>query len=345
MVQWNLALTIGSYLLPFGFSSADYTPFTFNKTTAGVGGTSFSFSSYRTFNSQNLPYPPTVSGLLGGGDSNGSGVGDRFWIISPSGYTTNPTANITFTIANAERVAGNPNLNAQRWNASGYWDPAFPACGTGTCTTGSTSNAVTVNAVNNFSPWAVTDNATPLPIELVDFTVQLKSGLVAVAWKTESELNNDFFTVEKTMDGEAFDDVVKVKGAGTTSQSRTYSILDYGTAPGKWYYRLRQTDFDGKISFSKLVAVDVPDYLSWKVYPNPSNGSEFSIGLSSDDVGKTAYITVQDLNGKEMFQIETKNLTSTHLKIEVPQKLSSGLYIVSLGIEQRVVRLKLIVRE
>ena len=116
-------------------------------------------------------------------------------------------------------------------------------------------------------------------------------------------------------------------------------------APGKWYYRLKQTDFDGMVSYSKLLAVDVPDYLSWKVYPNPANGFEFSIGLSQGDLGKTAYIKVQDLNGKEMFQMVSENLSSTEVRIEVPQKLSPGLYIVSLGIEQKIVRLKLIVRE
>ena len=191
----------------------------------------------------------------------------------------------------------------------------------------------------------MTDIATPLPIELVDFKVLLKSGLVSVEWKTESELNNDFFTVEKTRDGETLEDVVKVKGAGTTSQPKSYSVLDYGTSHGKWYYRLKQTDFDGKVSYSKLLAIEVPDYLSWKVYPNPSNGSEFSIGLSSGDLGKTAYIKVHDLNGKEMFQMVSENLSSTEVRIEVPQKLSPGLYIVSLGIEQQIVRLRLIVRE
>ena len=151
--------------------------------------------------------------------------------------------------------------------------------------------------------------------------------------------------MQRTADGETFVDIAKIKGAGTTAGANSYSTLDNRPLTGKVYYRLKQSDFDGNFSYSKLVAVDVPDYGSWTLYPNPSNGSDFSIGLSSGDLGKTAYIKVQDLSGKELFQMVSENLTSTQVKIEIPQKLAGGLYILSLAIEQQIVRYKLIVRE
>jgi hypothetical protein len=157
-------------------------------------------------------------------------------------------------------------------------------------------------------------------------------------------LNNDFFVVQRTRDLEMYDDIVKVKGAGTSTSTIDYSVVDSKPLPGKLYYRLKQSDFDGMISYSKLVSVEVDGSAAWLVYPNPSNGSEFNVGFAADDIGKTAYIKVQNLEGKEQFQLTTGPLNSTQMKVESPQRLSPGLYVISIAVEQQVVRQKLIVR-
>ncbi|MBS1542160.1 MAG: G8 domain-containing protein [Bacteroidetes bacterium] len=342
---WNIGTATGAYVVPFGYSSAaaDYVPFTMSKTTAGAGGTGFSFSSYRTFNTQNQPYPPTVTGLSGA--PTGATVADRFWIITPNGYTTKPTADITFTIASAERPTSLPSsLNAQRWNPSLFWDPPFPLCGTGTCYTSASGTTVTISAVTNFSPWVVTDPATPLPIQLRDFTASYQSGAVSLNWSTESELNNDYFTVQRTSGSESFEDIVNVKGAGTTGLSRKYSAVDVQPLPGIWYYRLRQTDFDGRYTYSKLVKVEVPSSAGWKAYPNPASGGSFNVKFEPDDLGKSAWIILHDINGAEVLNFQFSSLTEREVKIKLPEGCISGVCILSIAVEQQIVRQKLVVR-
>ncbi|HQQ83933.1 MAG TPA: T9SS type A sorting domain-containing protein [Cyclobacteriaceae bacterium] len=343
-VTWNIGTSIGSYVVPFGYSSVagNYVPFTLNKTTAGAGGTGFSFSSYRTFNSQNQPLPPTVTGLSGA--PTGATVADRFWIITPNGYTTKPTADITFTIATAERPTSLPvSLNAQRWNPSLFWDPPFPICGSGTCYTSASGTTVTISSVTNFSPWVVTDPATPLPVQLKDFTAAFNGSVVELKWNTETELNNDFFTIQRTADGEIFEDIGNVKGAGTTATPQRYIAQDLHAAPGRWYYRLRQTDYDGQFTFSKLVMVDVPLLAGWHIYPNPTQTSDIQIKFSNGDIGKSAFVIIHDIHGQELMRVKLSDIDQNAISLKLPEGIAPGVYIISIGVEQQVLRQKLVV--
>ncbi|MDZ4716076.1 MAG: T9SS type A sorting domain-containing protein [Cytophagales bacterium] len=226
------------------------------------------------------------------------------------------------------------------------------AVGTHAASTGSAPNPTarrtgitTLTDFNNdFRIATINLSATPLPIELLKFSAEYRSGLVALEWQTETETNNDLFTVQKTATGENFINVAEVKGAGTSVERKLYTALDYTTRPGTWYYRLKQTDYDGKFTYSKLVAVTVPESQGWVVYPNPSNGSEINVNFSQEDLGKNAFIKLHDLSGKELLQLTTEKLDSTQLKINLINDLSPGIYFVSIIVDQRVVRQKLVVR-
>lgn len=185
---------------------------------------------------------------------------------------------------------------------------------------------------------------TPLPISLVSFSAEVKSDFVELNWRTESELNNDFFLVQRTSDAETFEDVVKVKGAGTSTASNSYAAFDNRPLPGKSYYRLKQTDFDGKSSYSKIVSVEVSERLTWAVYPNPSDGLGFTVKFTEKDLGKNTFIKLHDLGGKEILHINTENLSSTEMKIGTPQNLSPGIYFISIAVDQEVVRQKVIIQ-
>lgn len=121
---------------------------------------------------------------------------------------------------------------------------------------------------------------TPLPINLSAFTAQLTSSGVNVEWTTASELNNDFFTVEKSSDGSEFFEVGIVKGAGNSTSSQSYNFLDVSPLPGRSYYRLKQTDFDKKIMLSKVVAINYDP--TGVIYPNPAT-KEVSIDIDADE--------------------------------------------------------------
>ena len=95
-----------------------------------------------------------------------------------------------------------------------------------------------------------------MPIELLDFTAKLKNDVLELNWATVSELNNDYFTIERATDIEHFEPLQNVPGSRTTHDLHNYSTVDPAPVFGKAYYRLKQTDFDGGFSYSHVVAVD-----------------------------------------------------------------------------------------
>lgn len=122
---------------------------------------------------------------------------------------------------------------------------------------GSTVFSVTTAALQTvFGPYTLA-TVLPLPVELVTFDAKYNGKTVDLNWTTASEINNDYFTVERTKNGNDFLTIAKVRGAGTTITMHFYSANDDAPLNGVSYYRLMQTDFDGHNSFSKLVAVEI----------------------------------------------------------------------------------------
>jgi hypothetical protein len=112
-----------------------------------------------------------------------------------------------------------------------------------------------------------------LPVELTDFRAKVEGGQVNLRWETASELNNHFFTVERSRGDRSFEAVGQVDGVGTTSQAQRYQYQDRPNETGTYYYRLKQTDFDGSSQFSPIVEVHLTTEAAQsqlKLYPNPA---------------------------------------------------------------------------
>jgi hypothetical protein len=151
---------------------------------------------------------------------------------------------------------------------------------------------------------------SPLPIELVSFTAKLfdNNSKVTLNWTTASQINNSYFSIEKTTDNINFELVGKAKSAGTSDQLINYSLIDESPYPGISYYRLKQTDFNGNSQAFYLVEVknigdDVNSNL-FSMYPNPCNGNDINLLLKNCDVGENFRITIYDLKGE---QVSDKN--------------------------------------
>ncbi len=98
--------------------------------------------------------------------------------------------------------------------------------------------------------------ATFFPIVLTSFKGYADRDGVLLEWTTAAELHNDYMAVERSTDGQAFVELGRVAGAGTTTEEQTYSFRDAHPAVGTNYYRLRQVDFDGTATYHKIIAVD-----------------------------------------------------------------------------------------
>lgn len=146
-----------------------------------------------------------------------------------------------------------------------YTGPGVVATSVGTfsASTGSETlpvlNRTGVTTADIAGGWVVgTYNAsvTTLPIELVSFIGKINGKNNELNWETATEINNDFFTIEKTNDGTTFEIVGIQNGAGNSTSYLNYSLMDYDVRNSINYYRLKQTDFDGKFTFSELISID-----------------------------------------------------------------------------------------
>ena len=129
------------------------------------------------------------------------------------------------------------------------------AVGTGGFTVG--TRTLTWAGLTSFSDYGgVGPAAVGLPIELVLFEGK-KLGLNnELIWRTQTEINNDYFTIEKTTDGVTFETVGTASGAGNSNTVLNYNLIDQNVQKVINYYRLVQTDTDGKNTVSNLISID-----------------------------------------------------------------------------------------
>lgn len=97
---------------------------------------------------------------------------------------------------------------------------------------------------------------TPLPMTLLSFTAAAIEKQVALKWCTASEKNNDYFTIERSTNGVTFTELAQIKAAGNSSVLLNYRAMDEHPFTGISYYRLKQTDYDGRFSYSLVAPVE-----------------------------------------------------------------------------------------
>lgn len=194
--------------------------------------------------------------------------------------------------------------------------------------------------------WYPMGSLTPLPVELLYFEGKTLAQLNLLEWATASERDNDYFTVERSIDGMVFIPLANIKGGGTKSTPTTYSFED-GNVQGKsYYYRLRQTDFDGKSTIHPIVYV--PRSLGqesnvFKIGPNPFNDT-FMIDLGTT-IDQNVGVLIYDPNGK---LVSNGHIKAVHgqakYEYRVEENLPSGIYYLKLdgSIEGRYNPIKII---
>jgi len=160
-----------------------------------------------------------------------------------------------------------------------------------------------------------------LPVELLHFHANPTNGQVALNWATASEVNNDYFTVERSADKENWDEVVRLDGNGSTNTMNQYSTMDPKPLIGTSYYRLKQTDTNGEYSHSHVVPVT---FLSeeLEIYPNPTSDIFYVQG----DLSNVSIIQVLDGRGRVVSFDSQTNLSKEWNLAELG--LERGVYFV-----------------
>jgi hypothetical protein len=161
-----------------------------------------------------------------------------------------------------------------------------------------------------------------LPIELLFFKASKGLKKVSLSWATASELNFDYFDVEKSSDGTNFNSLARIKGNGTTNIRQDYSLEDEKPLVGKNYYRLKAVDFDGYTEYFNVVMVDFDGSKAFSVSPNPSDGVTFTTETNFKQENR-AFVAIYSTIGSEIARFE---VTGNKSSLALPVKLESGVY-------------------
>ncbi|MDA9564079.1 hypothetical protein N9R81_05350, partial [Flavobacteriales bacterium] len=103
----------------------------------------------------------------------------------------------------------------------------------------------------------ITASLAVLPVDLLGFKAYEETGRVYLEWTTITEMNCDYYRVERSREMEVWKEVARVAGMGTSDQLTSYREFDDSPILNQSYYRLAQVDFDGKINYSQVVTVDI----------------------------------------------------------------------------------------
>ena len=278
--------------------------------------------------------------------------GGEYWKVSDGSAAANGRtarvglswgieSDVAATLAQREalRVMGWNGIN---WTNFGGFN--FTPGGAHTQARGTFQSTVLLSFSENIVALGSTEVANPLPVTLVKFEGRLDGSVASLNWKTASEINNEYFEVQRSTDGIEFVEIGRVNGNGTTNLTSAYFFEDRSLLKGNNYYRLKQFDFDGKSSYSNVIVLDYDGStpLGVYMYPNPTTSQDINAELLNAS-NEVIAIRIIDMAGRVPFQSTVQGESKIiHLKTD---DLKPGLYVVEVTQgNQRVVR-RLIIKE
>ena len=168
-----------------------------------------------------------------------------------------------------------------------------------------------------------------VPVELISFQGKSINNIIILNWQTASEINNKGFEIERSeSENQIWKTIRFIQGSGTTAQEHRYSYKEVLENPGKYYYRLKQIDYNGKYEYSPFVEVKINFPLNYSLsqnYPNPFNSTtniNFTIPIET-----AVKIKLYDITGSEINTLVNKEMKAGYYTIQLSTEgLSSGLY-------------------
>jgi len=178
-------------------------------------------------------------------------------------------------------------------------------------------------------------SGNPLPIQLIKFTAKSIDEYVRLDWSTATEINNNYFSVQRSVDLITFEEVARVSGAGNSSVILNYSFIDYYPHKTFSYYRLKQTDFDGNFTYSDILKVKDRRIETFSIFPNPI-GPLTTILLKEGTTSKNieGEFRLYNIFGQEII----KTTVSEQVTKVKTNNLISGIYFYKIIIDNEIIQ-------
>ena len=165
-----------------------------------------------------------------------------------------------------------------------------------------------------------------LPIELLSFKATLKNNVVELHWQTATETNNDYFVIERSVDGKVWESMDSIKGVGNSSNVLNYTNNDENPLSGTSYYRLKQVDFDKSFSYSDIAVVNFDGIKIEALFPNPSEGNINLVMKSS--IEASIDLTIYNAIG-QMIKTQAMHITKGANTLHVQFEAANGKYLIT----------------
>ncbi len=278
------------------------------------------------------------------------------WTVSVQGHTLEVLGNSSGS--GSSSITGSCSINSTLNPAALYGVPAYTyfwspgSATTNTLTVNQSSNGTYSYTSTVTDACGVAQTATftftiadcPLPIELLNFDALYNGKSVDTKWSTATETNNNYFTIERTTDGINYSLIGLVPSSAPGGNSTTllsYFLNDANVKTGTYYYRLKQTDFNGMFQYSNVVPVTIADESNaFSVVPNPANNSTDIFYQVYDDA--PSLLKILDAQGKLVYSERIENVRGKRKHTINLSKFSNGLYFIRMATNAKIYSVKLV---
>lgn len=343
---WQTATAVtsnsGNYygLLPIGSSSSSsYRPVEVTSTVSPTGAGTFSVSH------TDADTKTQLSPVYDDGGTDIEGKHDAPFNLSTS--ATGGTYDISITMTDlASGVLSDIRL-AKSTGATTVVTVGTHAAATGSATN-PTASRTSVALADLVGDWrmATTDIvATPLPVDLLSFTGDWQNDRITLQWQTASELNNDYFVLERSEEGLLYERIATISGNGNSNEIHDYNFNDRNYSMGMNYYQLKQVDFDGNSETFEpiLIYATVAHQAQLNIYPNPAT-DHLNIRLEGVENESNSVITIYNHAGQIVYQ-NTRKTSKTNWTIEkISSILVPGIYMINVQSANLNLRKKLMIQ-
>ncbi|MEP6749471.1 MAG: S8 family serine peptidase [Bacteroidota bacterium] len=243
----------------------------------------------------------------------------RHFKISNIGSQPLTAAAATLTYGLDDGVTDASSLRMAKDDGTTNW---IDLGGTGTANgMGTITSTVNFTSFSDFVLANALNGANALPVKWLEVAAKMAGKQVQVTWKTANEINVENYVAERSADGISFDGVARVHASNSPAAEKQYQITDVLPLKGNNYYRILQTDKDGKYSYSKTVLVNVSETGNFLLWPNPATDA---VTVQNSQ----AIIRLQCYNGNGQLMYDVKPAANQYT---IPlQQWAAGIYHVKI---------------
>ncbi|WP_290794559.1 T9SS type A sorting domain-containing protein [Flavihumibacter sp. UBA7668] len=264
----------------------------------------------------------------------------EYWVLDQTSATPVPGPRVwlSFESVRSGGITDPTTIGVAAWTNPGFWQLVGNGGlqnvgGVNYVSSANTNNITVTQGSPVFTLSTIDEVANPLPVTWLSFTGRYVNGSVELNWSTSLEVNNEEYTIERSADGHGFSTIGAVDGVGNTTNISRYNFKDTNPLTGSAYYRIKQTDRDGKFSYSEIIRISNGDVAlkGLRIFPNPISGNLPLTIENGNWTNKKVTVTIYNAIGGIVRQEQITFGSDSRAKINV-EALQKGSYFITTSI-------------